>query len=161
MGKFFYCRKLLWQIPQHNHRNQSSKTFWIRSHNIRLLLKFSTTRLWHTLSQLPQLCAKGRRIAITIPEDEYHAGVETCKRNLHDRIIWPKDATLLRVDVLCTKLSTFWKPLRKWGITSLDKNFYEFSFSSLDDVRSVRAIIFWNLSHGYLKLFARSWYFNP
>jgi len=62
---------------------------------------------------------------------------------------------------LCTKLSTFWKSLRKWGITSLDKNFYDFSFSSLDDVKSVRVIASWNLSLGYLKLFAWSCYFNP
>jgi hypothetical protein len=87
--------------------------------------------------------------------------VETCKHNLHGRIIRPKGATPLRVDALRTKLSTLWKSLGKRGITSLDKGFYEFSFSSLEDVRSVKAIDSWNLSHSYLKPFAWSRDFNP
>ncbi|MCH81737.1 DUF4283 domain protein [Trifolium medium] len=48
-------------------------------------------------SQLPQACLKGDRLAIPIPEEEYSAGVEACKFNLHRRIIWPKGTTPLTV----------------------------------------------------------------
>jgi hypothetical protein len=102
------------------------------------------------------------RIAITTPEDEYLAEVETCKHTLHERIVWPKGATPLPVVALCNKLSTLWKSLAKWGITtSLGKGFYELSFSTLEDVRSVRSISSWNLNPGFLKLFPWSKDFNP
>ncbi|MCI21095.1 hypothetical protein A2U01_0042259, partial [Trifolium medium] len=44
---------------------------------------------------------------------------------------------------------------------SLGKGFYEFSFSTLEDVRRVRSIASWNLNPGFLKLFAWSKDFNP
>ncbi|WJX39138.1 hypothetical protein P8452_26715 [Trifolium repens] len=49
------------------------------------------------LSQLPQACVKGDRLAIAIPEKDYVAGMEKCKHNLHGRIIWPKGSTPLSV----------------------------------------------------------------
>ncbi|XP_045821982.1 uncharacterized protein LOC123914862 [Trifolium pratense] len=44
---------------------------------------------------------------------------------------------------------------------SLGKGFYEFTFTSLEDVRRVRSIASWNLNPGTLKLFAWSSDFNP
>jgi hypothetical protein len=113
------------------------------------------------LSQLPQPVIKGDRVAILIPEEEYRAGASTCKHNLHGRILWPKGATPLKVGDLKVKLSPLWKTLGKWGVTSLGKGFYEFSFSSLEDVQSVRSVNSWNLNPGILKLFAWSKDFNP
>jgi hypothetical protein len=104
---------------------------------------------------------KGDRIAITIPEDEYLAGVEACKHNLHGRIIWPKGSPPLTVETLKTKLSMLWKSIGKWGVISLGKGFFEFSFSTLEDMRSVRSVGSWHLSPGLLKLFAWSKDFNP
>jgi len=37
---------------------------------------------------------------------------------------------------------------------SLDKEFYEFSFSSLEDMKRVLAIGTWNLSRGIVRIFA-------
>jgi len=51
--------------------------------------------------------------------------------------------------------------LARWGITSLSKGFYEFSFSNIEDVRRVRSINSWKLEPGYLKLFTWSRDFNP
>jgi len=59
------------------------------------------------------------------------------------------------------KLSTMWKDLDKWGITSLVKRFYEFSFSCLEDVKRVRSIALWSMSPGIMKLFAWTKDFNP
>jgi hypothetical protein len=74
------------------------------------------------LSQLPQACVKGDRLAISIPEGDYNAGLDACKHNLHGRIIWPKGATRLTVADLKSKLSALWKDFSKWGVTSLGKN---------------------------------------
>jgi hypothetical protein len=113
------------------------------------------------LSQLPQPVVKGDRLAIEIPEIAYQAGLDACKHNLHGRILWPKGSSPLSVVALKAKLSTIWKDFSKWGAISLGKGFYEFTFSTLEDVRRVRSIPSWNLNPGMLKLFAWSKDFNP
>jgi len=67
----------------------------------------------------------------------------------------------ITLDSLRSKLSSMWKSLGRWGLTSLGKGFYELSFSSIEDMRSVRSVGSWNLSPGILKLFAWSKDFNP
>jgi hypothetical protein len=59
------------------------------------------------------------------------------------------------------KLAPLWKDLARWGVASLGKGFYEFTFSSLEDVRRVRSIASWNLNPGILKLFTWTRDFNP
>ncbi|GAU46447.1 hypothetical protein TSUD_402140 [Trifolium subterraneum] len=113
------------------------------------------------LSQFPKPCVKGDSWSITISEAEYDLGIETCKHNLHGKIIWPKGATSIPVVALREKLMPIWKSLGRWGVTSLGKGFYEFSFSSLEDVRTVRSVGSWNLQPGLLKLFAWTTDFNP
>jgi hypothetical protein len=113
------------------------------------------------LSQFPQPVVKGDRLAIEIPESIYEAGLEACKHNLHGRILWPKGSTPLSVVALKTKLSHVWKDLSRWGVISLGKGFFEFTFSSLEDVRRVRSAPSWNLNPGLLKLFAWTKDFNP
>jgi len=113
------------------------------------------------LSQLPQPCMKGDRVSIEIPEDEFIAGVEECKYALHGRVILPKGSTPLAVDSLRTKLQILWKSIGKWGITSIGKGFYEFTFSSIEDQRRVRSVGSWTLNTGFLKLFVWSHDFSP
>jgi len=112
-------------------------------------------------SQLPQAVLKGDELAIPIPEFEYEAGIAACKHNLHGRVIWPKGSTPLTAVALKAKLSLIWKGFSLWGITSIGKGFFEFSFSSVEDMRRVRSIASWNLNPGLLKLFAWSKDFNP
>lgn len=112
-------------------------------------------------SQLPQPVLKGDNFAIEIPEEEYEAGMETCKFNLHARIIWPKGATPLTVYALRSKLSSMWKGLSKWGVSSIGKGFYEFIFSNLEDLKRVRSSASWNLNSGVLKLFTWTRDFCP
>jgi len=65
------------------------------------------------MSQLPKTSVKGNDHAISIPEEEYEMGIETCKHNLHARIIWPKGETPLTVFALREKLKSdleiFWQ----------------------------------------------------
>jgi hypothetical protein len=112
------------------------------------------------LNQLPQPCLKGDQLAIEIPEDEYLAGLEDCKFGLQGRIIWPKGSTPVSIEVLRSKLSILWKSLGKWGITSIGRGFFEFTFSSLEDMKRVRSVGSWSLNPGVLKLFAWSKEFN-
>jgi len=86
--------------------------------------------------------------------------METCKHNLHARIIWPKGSTPLTVFELRAKLVFLWKNLGQWGISSLGKGFYELVFTSLEDVKRVRYMASWNLNLGVLKLFAWTRDFN-
>lgn len=104
---------------------------------------------------------KGDRLAIEIPEDEYIAGFDECKFNLHGRIIWPKGSNPVTVDSLRNRLSMLWKSIGKWGITSIGKGYYEFTFSSLEDMKRVRTVGSWSLNPGILKLFAWSRDFSP
>jgi hypothetical protein len=87
--------------------------------------------------------------------------MEKCKHNLHGRIIWPKGSTPLSVVAVKNKLAPLWKDLSKWGVISLGKGYYEFVFSSLEDVRRVRSVASWSLNPGMLKLFAWTKDFNP
>jgi len=113
------------------------------------------------LSQLPQPIKKGNRIAIEIPEEEYTAGLDECKHNLHGRIIWPKGSSPFSLDNLRAKLTVLWKSIGKWGISSIGRGFYEFTFSSIEDLRRVRSVGSWALNPGMLKLFAWTKDFSP
>jgi len=87
--------------------------------------------------------------------------MEVCKHNLHGRIIWPKGTTPLTVHDLRNWLSNLWKNLGQWSMSSLGKGYFEFIFTSLEDVKRVRSLPSWNLNPGFLKLFAWSKDFNP
>lgn len=84
------------------------------------------------------------RLSITINEEECLAGVESCKHNLYGRVIWPKCSPPLKVDALHDKLHIVWKDLKKCRVTFLGKGFYEFSFSSLDDIQRVCSFGLWS-----------------
>lgn len=98
---------------------------------------------------------------IYIMHGKYDAGMETCKHNLHARILWPKGSSPLTVYALRNKLAPLWKNLGKWGVTSLGKGYYEFCFSTLEDLKRVRSNASWNLNPGILKLFSLTKDFCP
>ncbi|XP_019447216.1 PREDICTED: uncharacterized protein LOC109350434 [Lupinus angustifolius] len=104
-------------------------------------------------SQLPQPCIKGDAVAIKIPEAEYLAGLQRCKLHLHGRIILSKGDTPLKFLDLKSKLSTMWNMIANWNMLSLGKGFYEFSFSTMEDMRKICSIGTWNLKPGILRLF--------
>jgi len=112
-------------------------------------------------SQIPQPVLKGYNFAISIPEEEVEAGINTCKFNLHARVIWPKGSTPLTVLALRAKLTQIWKNLNQWGITTIGKGYFEFSFTCLEDLKWVRSTAAWNLNPDVLKFFAWTKDFNP
>lgn len=96
---------------------------------------------------------KGDRFVISIPEDEYLLGIDSYKHNLYGIILWSKVSSPLIVLSLCCKLSWLRLSIAKWGIISLGKDFFEFSFLSLEDVYRVRETSSWNINLWVLKLF--------
>lgn len=66
------------------------------------------------LSQLPIPCVKGDVIAVKIPEEEYVAGMESCKNHLHGRLMVSKGDVPYRIDDLQLKLMRHWKSLSQW-----------------------------------------------
>ncbi|KAI5429335.1 hypothetical protein KIW84_034083 [Lathyrus oleraceus] len=90
----------------------------------------------------------------------YLGCVEVRKHNLYGTVVWPKGSTPLTIVALKNKVTPLWKGKAKWGIISLGKWFYEFSFTLLEDVKRVRSSPSWNLQPGYLKLLAWSKDFN-
>lgn len=113
------------------------------------------------LSFIPKPCLKGNKTATQILKDGYVKWLETCKNNLHACLIFPNGAISLSIVAFHEKLQPLWKNLGRWGVTSLDKGYYELSFSYLEDARSVRMVVSWNLNPGLLMLFAWTPDFNP
>lgn len=83
------------------------------------------------------------RLTIEISEEEYLAGIDECRFNLHGRIIWPKGSNAVTIDNLFAKLSVLWKSIGKWGITSIGRGFYYYTFSTLKDMTRVRSVVSW------------------
>lgn len=79
----------------------------------------------------------------------------------HGRLTWAKGDSPIKIDSLCEKSSSLWKSLGRWGVISLGKGYYEFSFSSVEDLMSVRSVVSWNLRPGFLWLFTWIPDFNP
>lgn len=56
--------------------------------------------------------------------------------------------------IFCKKLDVAWKHLGQMKTIPLSKGLYEFTFSSLDDMRMILTIEIWNLSLEILHVFA-------
>lgn len=121
---------------------------------------WQTCVIHHTASY-PNLPLKGDKFSIEISDEEYELGLDPCKNNLHARVIWPKGSTPLIIVALREKLKPLWKNLSPWGVTSIEKGFYEFVFSSIEEARRVRSVGSWLLNPGLLKLFSWSKDFKP
>lgn len=92
------------------------------------------------LSQLPIPCMKGDVIAVKIPEKEYKASLEGYKNNLHGRLLLAKGEAPIKVADLRAKLLKLWQPIGQWKLVPIGRGYYEFSFSSIEDLRKVFSV---------------------
>ncbi|XP_068503997.1 uncharacterized protein [Phaseolus vulgaris] len=106
------------------------------------------------LFQLPTPCIKGDMVVIRVDEEDYLAGLEDCKTHLHGRIMLSEGDKPLTHLALTKKLQLMLKAIGPWKAISFGKGFYEFEFSPLEDMRWVLEICSWELSPGFLRLFA-------
>jgi len=82
-------------------------------------------------------------VAVWVDEEDYLAGLEDCKTHLHGRIIISKgDKPLTHLD-LTKKMQLVWKAIGLWKEIPLRKGFYEFEFSSLEDMQWVLGMGSW------------------
>ncbi|KAF1868392.1 hypothetical protein Lal_00008199 [Lupinus albus] len=104
------------------------------------------------ISLLPKPCLKGDVVAVKIPEAAYQAGLQRCKTHLHGRFILTKGDKPMKFADLKTRLLDLWSMVGKWNMISLGRGFYEFAFSSVEDMRVICATSSWNLKPGILRL---------
>ncbi|KAF1872450.1 hypothetical protein Lal_00016748 [Lupinus albus] len=95
---------------------------------------------------------KGDVVAVKIHEDAYQAGLKRCRSHLHGRLILAKGDQPMKFVDLKTKLMDLWSMVGKWSMISLGRGFYEFTFSSVEDMMSICATGSWNLKTGLLRL---------
>lgn len=104
-------------------------------------------------STLPCPVVQGEALCIPISDDTYVKGIEVCKRNLRGRLILNKGDKPYGSREVQTKLQQIWKNIGPWKLTPLGKGYFEFYFSSNDDMRSVWSKGTQNLKPGLLRLF--------
>ena len=100
---------------------------------------------------MPQPCFKGESISIKITEKEYAKGVENCKFNLHGRLILKKGEIAPSCKELYSILSNLWISISAWRMISLGKGYFEFEFSSSEDLRHIWSAGALNIKPGVLR----------
>ena len=104
-----------------------------------------------TITDLPQPCMKGDSISIKISENEYTKGVEECKSILYGRLILKKGEKAPISKQLHETLIPLWK-INNWKIAPMGKGFFEFEFSTIEEMRSIWSTGSWNLKFGIIRL---------
>lgn len=113
------------------------------------------------LSQLSIPCLKGDRISVSIPEDEYLASLEASKNNLYGQLLLTKGDSPVKIADLRQKSSKLWQPLAQLKVVPIGKGYFEFAFSSIEDMRRVLSVGSWSLNPGTLRLFSWTPDFKP
>ncbi|KAF1892225.1 hypothetical protein Lal_00036586 [Lupinus albus] len=114
-----------------------------------------------SIASLPQPCFKGDMVAVKILEDAYQAGLKRCRSHMHGRLVVAKGDQPIKFVDLKSKLMDLWNMVGKWSMISLGRGFYEFTFSSVEDMMSICATGSWNLKPGILRLSLWTPDFNP
>ncbi|KAF1898253.1 hypothetical protein Lal_00033019 [Lupinus albus] len=93
-------------------------------------------------------------------QEEFQAGLLRCKSHVHGRLILSKGDTPLKFNELKEKLMSLWSMIGSWNMISLGRGFYDFAFSSVEDLRCGCAVGSWNLKPDFLKLYIWTLDFN-
>lgn len=80
---------------------------------------------------------------------------------LHGRLILHKGDTPLTTQALKTKLSNLWPNILNWELTPLCKDFSEFHFNSVADMRRIWAMGAVNLKPGLMRFYCWTCDFTP
>lgn len=94
---------------------------------------------------------KGDSISIKISENEDTKGVEECKSILYGRLILKKGEKAPTAKQLHETLVPLWK-INNWKISPMGKGFFEFEFSTIEEMRSIWSTGSQNLKFGILRL---------
>jgi len=105
------------------------------------------------LTKLPPKIVMGTSVHVKISQAEYEFGVAACKCSLHGRVTLHKGDPPLTTLSLKQKLSGLWPDLHNWNLTPLGKGFFEFNFSSAEDMQRVWALRVVNMKPGFLRFY--------
>jgi len=89
-----------------------------------------------TCAPLPRPTIQGDSLLIIIIEEVYDKGLERCKHHMHGRIFLNKGEKSYTSMEINSKLSKLWKTKGMWHMISLGCGFYEFSFTSDEDMHA-------------------------
>lgn len=95
----------------------------------------------------------GTSVRVRISQAEFENGIADCRFNLHGRITLNKGDTPYTAQALKLKLNNLWPNLRSWHLIPLGRGYYEFGFSSLEDMRRIWALGVVHIKPGFLRCF--------
>lgn len=113
------------------------------------------------LTKLPPKIVMGTSVRVKISQAEYEFGVAACKCNLHGRVALHKGDPPLTTLSLKQKLSGLWPDMHNWNLTPLGKGFFDFNFSSIEDMHRVWALRVVNMKPGFLRFYCWTKDFKP
>jgi len=113
-----------------------------------------------TTEPLPLPSIRGEILSISISTAAYSWGLDYCKINLRGRLILNKGGKPYATKDITAKLQKLWKVKGPWHMLSLGRGFYEFIFSSQEDMHTVCAAGIVSLKLGLLGLFEWTKNFN-
>jgi hypothetical protein len=113
------------------------------------------------LSQMPTKVVMGNSVRVKISQAEYEFGILDCRCNLHGRLTLNKGDSPLTTQALKQKLNNLWPNLHNWNLTPLGKGFFEFNFSSIEDMRKIWALSVVHLKPGLLRFSCWTRDFKP
>jgi len=113
------------------------------------------------LANLPPKVVMGDSVCIKISQAAYESGLAACKCHLHGRLTLHKGDSPITTQALKTKLNNLWPQVSNWNLIQLGKGFFEFNFSSIEDMKSVWTLGVLNLKLGFLRFYCWTKDFIP
>jgi len=107
----------------------------------------------HLLASLPPKVVMGDSVRVKISRAAYESGLVACRTHLHGRLTLHIGDPAVSTMALKEKLSKQWPQLKNWSLTPLGKGFYEFNFSSIEEMRRIWALGTVNLKPGLLRFY--------
>lgn len=144
-------------IPKQNALKESGKVFAQALSGV----SSDSTPDDNYLAKLPPKIVMGNSVRVKISKAAYESGLAACKCNLHGRLTLHKGDSPLTTQALKAKLSNIWPQLSNWNLIPLGKGFFEFNFSSIEDMKFVWAMGVVNLKPGFLRLHCWSKDYTP
>ncbi|AES72172.1 DUF4283 domain protein [Medicago truncatula] len=101
------------------------------------------------------------RVAKSFAQALTNSCLSECQNVLYGRFTFPKGSSPVHLLDLKDKILKFWKTSASWSMAPLGNGYFEFVFTSLNDLCDVRSIGSSNLSPDFLSTFAWTADFNP
>jgi hypothetical protein len=89
---------------------------------------------------LPPKVVMGDSVRVTISKAAYESRLAACRTHFHGRLTLHKGDSPVTTQALKEKLNKQWPQLKNWNLIPLGKGFFEFKFSSIEEMRRIWAL---------------------